>query len=76
MSRRADRSNQLVRPTVDLEPGLVPVKLFDFDEVVNVTLGLPICAPHPDHDVAYDIADLFCCGAGDRGVRDTTLVAA
>lgn len=33
-----------------------PVKLIDFDESVNVTLGLPIVRTSPDHGTAYDIA--------------------
>ncbi len=38
------------------DQGLIPVKLIDFDEAVNVTLGLPIVRTSPDHGVAYDIA--------------------
>ena len=40
------------------DQGLIPVKLIDFDEAVNVTLGLPIVRTSPDHGVAYDIAGL------------------
>jgi 4-hydroxythreonine-4-phosphate dehydrogenase len=38
------------------DQGLIPVKLVDFDDAVNVTLGLPIVRTSPDHGVAYDIA--------------------
>ncbi len=38
------------------DQGLIPVKLLDFDESVNVTLGLPIVRTSPDHGTAYDIA--------------------
>jgi len=38
------------------DQGLIPVKLVDFDESVNVTLGLPIVRTAPDHGTAYDIA--------------------
>ncbi len=38
------------------DQGLIPVKLTDFDEAVNTTLGLPIVRTSPDHGVAYDIA--------------------
>jgi 4-hydroxythreonine-4-phosphate dehydrogenase len=38
------------------DQGLIPVKLVDFDEAVNVTLGLPIVRTSPDHGVAYDVA--------------------
>ena len=35
------------------DQGLIPVKLVDFDESVNVTLGLPIVRTSPDHGTAY-----------------------
>jgi 4-hydroxythreonine-4-phosphate dehydrogenase len=38
------------------DQGLIPVKLIDFEESVNVTLGLPIIRTSPDHGTAYDIA--------------------
>ena len=38
------------------DQGLAPLKLIDFDESVNVTLGLPHVRTSPDHGVAYDIA--------------------
>jgi 4-hydroxythreonine-4-phosphate dehydrogenase len=38
------------------DQALIPVKLVDFDESVNVTLGLPIVRTSPDHGTAYDIA--------------------
>lgn len=38
------------------DQGLIPVKLIDFEEAVNVTLGLPIVRTAPDHGTAYDIA--------------------
>ena len=38
------------------DQGLIPVKLVDFEEAVNVTLGLPLLRTSPDHGVAYDIA--------------------
>lgn len=38
------------------DQGLIPVKLLDFEEAVNVTLGLPYPRTSPDHGVAYDIA--------------------
>ena len=38
------------------DQGLIPLKLIDFDEAVNVTLGLPIVRTSPDHGVAYDLA--------------------
>jgi 4-hydroxythreonine-4-phosphate dehydrogenase len=50
------------------DQGLIPVKLIDFDEAVNVTLGLPIVRTSPDHGVAYDIAG--------RGIARSTSFAA
>jgi 4-hydroxythreonine-4-phosphate dehydrogenase len=38
------------------DQGLIPAKLLDFDETVNVTLGLPIVRTSPDHGSAYDLA--------------------
>ncbi|MGE0872579.1 MAG: 4-hydroxythreonine-4-phosphate dehydrogenase PdxA [Kofleriaceae bacterium] len=38
------------------DQGLIPVKLIDFDDAVNMTLGLPIVRTSPDHGTAYDIA--------------------
>ena len=38
------------------DQGLVPVKMLDFANGVNVTLGLPFIRTSPDHGTAYDIA--------------------
>lgn len=38
------------------DQALIPVKALDFDEGVNVTLGLPIVRTSPDHGTAFDIA--------------------
>jgi 4-hydroxythreonine-4-phosphate dehydrogenase len=35
---------------------LVPIKTLAFDEVVNVTLGLPFVRTSPDHGTAFEIA--------------------
>jgi 4-hydroxythreonine-4-phosphate dehydrogenase len=51
------------------DQGLIPVKLIDFDDSVNMTLGLPIVRTSPDHGVAYDIA-----GKGEA--RPTSMMAA
>jgi 4-hydroxythreonine-4-phosphate dehydrogenase len=50
------------------DQGLIPVKLLDFEDAVNVTLGLPIVRTSPDHGVAHDIAG--------QGVARTTSFAA
>ncbi|MCL4211373.1 MAG: 4-hydroxythreonine-4-phosphate dehydrogenase PdxA [Phycisphaeraceae bacterium] len=38
------------------DQGLIPIKLLDRDEAVNVTMGLPIVRTSPDHGTAFDIA--------------------
>jgi 4-hydroxythreonine-4-phosphate dehydrogenase len=38
------------------DQGLIPIKLLDFDQTVNVTLGLRFVRTSPDHGTAYDIA--------------------
>jgi len=38
------------------DQGLVAAKVLDFEETVNVTLGLPVPRTSPDHGVAYDLA--------------------
>jgi 4-hydroxythreonine-4-phosphate dehydrogenase len=46
------------------DQGLIPLKLLDFDNAVNVTLGLPIVRTSPDHGTAFEIAG--------RGVAQAT----
>lgn len=38
------------------DQALIPVKLLEFEDAVNVTLGLPVVRTSPDHGTAYDIA--------------------
>jgi 4-hydroxythreonine-4-phosphate dehydrogenase len=38
------------------DQALIPLKTLDFDEGVNVTLGLPIVRTSPDHGTAFPIA--------------------
>lgn len=38
------------------DQGHIPIKLLDFEEAVNVTLGLPIIRTSVDHGTAFDIA--------------------
>ncbi|MEM1345928.1 MAG: 4-hydroxythreonine-4-phosphate dehydrogenase PdxA [Pseudomonadota bacterium] len=51
------------------DQGLVPVKALDFDEGVNVTLGLPFVRTSPDHGTAFAIA-------GQAKARSDSLIAA
>jgi len=51
------------------DQALVPIKTLDFDEGVNMTLGLPIVRTSPDHGTAFDIA-------GQGVARVNSLVAA
>lgn len=52
----------LNRPTFDAaicmyhDQALIPLKALDFDQGVNVTLGLPFVRTSPDHGTALDIA--------------------
>jgi 4-hydroxythreonine-4-phosphate dehydrogenase len=38
------------------DQGHAPMKLFDFESAVNVTIGLPIVRTSVDHGTAFDIA--------------------
>lgn len=38
------------------DQGLAPLKTLEFDEAVNVTLGLPFVRTSPDHGTGFDIA--------------------
>lgn len=38
------------------DQGLAPLKVIDFDEAVNVTLGLPHVRTSPDHGTAFSLA--------------------
>jgi 4-hydroxythreonine-4-phosphate dehydrogenase len=49
------------------DQGLAPLKVIDFDEAVNVTLGLPFVRTSPDHGTAYGIA-----GRGQASARSFT----
>ena len=60
--RRMRCSPHRARETYDValcmyhDQALIPLKTLDFDEGVNVTLGLPIVRTSPDHGTAFDIA--------------------
>jgi 4-phospho-D-threonate 3-dehydrogenase / 4-phospho-D-erythronate 3-dehydrogenase len=38
------------------DQGLIALKTLEFDQAVNITLGLPFIRTSPDHGTAYDIA--------------------
>ena len=38
------------------DQGLIPAKLLDFENTVNVTVGLPVVRCSPDHGTAFDLA--------------------
>lgn len=52
----------IMRPTYDValcmyhDQALIPIKAIEFDQGVNMTLGLPIIRTSPDHGTAFDIA--------------------
>ena len=49
------------------DQGLAPLKVIDFDEAVNVTLGLPHVRTSPDHGTAFALA-----GKGRASARSFT----
>jgi 4-hydroxythreonine-4-phosphate dehydrogenase len=49
------------------DQGLAPLKAIDFDEAVNVTLGLPFVRTSPDHGTAFGIA-----GQGNASAKSFT----
>ena len=55
------------------DQALIPLKALDFDEGVNVTLGLPIVRTSPDHGTAFDIAGK---GKADPGATAAALTMA
>lgn len=55
------------------DQALIPMKALDFDEGVNVTLGLPIVRTSPDHGTAFDIAGK---GVADPGAMAAAIVMA
>ena len=46
------------------DQGLIPIKMLDFKEAVNFTLGLPFIRTSVDHGTAYDLAG--------KGLADST----
>jgi 4-hydroxythreonine-4-phosphate dehydrogenase len=46
------------------DQALIPIKALDFDQGVNVTLGLPIIRTSPDHGTAFGIAGKRQADAG------------
>jgi 4-hydroxythreonine-4-phosphate dehydrogenase len=55
------------------DQALIPIKALEFDEGVNVTLGLPIIRTSPDHGTAFDIAGQ---GKADPGAMAAAIVMA
>ena len=55
------------------DQALIPLKALEFDEGVNVTLGLPIIRTSPDHGTAFDIAGQ---GKADPGAMAAAIFTA
>lgn len=55
------------------DQALIPLKALEFDEGVNVTLGLPIIRTSPDHGTAFGIAGK---GLADPGAMAAAIVMA
>ena len=57
-----EKKNQKIKKGHDIiiaqfhDQGLIPVKLSDFSNGLNMTLGLPIIRTSVDHGTAFDIA--------------------
>jgi 4-hydroxythreonine-4-phosphate dehydrogenase len=49
------------------DQGLAPLKTLEFDEAVNVTLGLPFVRTSPDHGTGFDIAGRGAASARSFG---------
>lgn len=56
------------------DQALIPLKLLDFDDAVNLTLGLSIIRTSVDHGTAYDIAGQGL--ASPRSMREALRLAA
>ncbi len=41
------------------DQGLIPIKLIEFDDAVNITIGLPFVRTSPDHGTGWDISGKF-----------------
>ncbi|MGE4232113.1 MAG: 4-hydroxythreonine-4-phosphate dehydrogenase PdxA [Bacteriovoracia bacterium] len=46
------------------DQGLIPIKLIDFEDSVNITLGLPFLRTSVDHGTGFDIAGKNMANAG------------
>jgi 4-hydroxythreonine-4-phosphate dehydrogenase len=59
-----ERSGYDVAVCMYHDQALIPIKTLDFDQGVNVTLGLPIVRTSPDHGTAFAIAGSGRASAG------------
>jgi 4-hydroxythreonine-4-phosphate dehydrogenase len=59
-----ERSGYDVAVCMYHDQALIPIKTLDFDQGVNVTLGLPIVRTSPDHGTAFGIAGTGRASAG------------
>jgi 4-hydroxythreonine-4-phosphate dehydrogenase len=55
------------------DQALIPLKLLDFGQAVNVSMGLPLIRTSPDHGTAYDLAG---SGKADPGSMTEALIMA
>ncbi|MEX2455052.1 MAG: 4-hydroxythreonine-4-phosphate dehydrogenase PdxA [Rhodospirillaceae bacterium] len=69
MFHAAARSTYDVAVCMYHDQALIPVKTLDFDNGVNVTIGLPFVRTSPDHGTAYNIA-------GTATANPTSLISA
>ncbi|GGC01877.1 4-hydroxythreonine-4-phosphate dehydrogenase [Marivita lacus] len=64
MFHAAARTNYDAAICMYHDQALIPIKTLDFDQGVNVTLGLPIIRTSPDHGTAFDIAGTGAANPG------------
>jgi len=56
------------------DQGMIPVKLLDFENAVNVTIGIPIVRTSPAHGTAFDIAGQNLASPGGMKSAITTAI--
>ena len=56
------------------DQGMIPVKLLNFKQAVNITIGLPIIRTSPAHGTAFDIAGKNAADASSMKAAITTAI--
>ena len=56
------------------DQGMIPVKMLDFKQAVNVTIGIPIIRTSPAHGTAFDIAGRNAADSSSMKAAITTAI--